>query len=60
LLKTISILNKHCSFFFFFKGSLAVSNIDNNQHIRMISEGSCDTNDSNDADEKLALHHRNK
>ncbi len=31
-----------------------------NQHIRMISEGSCDTEDwSNDA-ENSALHHRNK
>ncbi len=31
-----------------------------NQHIRMISEGSCDTEDwSNDA-ENTALHHRNK
>ncbi len=31
-----------------------------NQHIRMISEESCDTEDcSNDA-ENLALHHRNK
>ncbi len=31
-----------------------------NQHIRMISEGSCDTEDwSNDA-ENAALHHRNK
>ncbi len=30
------------------------------QHIRMISEGSCDTEDwSNDA-ENSALHHRNK
>ncbi len=47
----------------------AVCNIDNNntsvswasnQHIRMISEGSCDTEDwSNDA-EKSALHHRHK
>ncbi len=47
----------------------AVCNIDNNttsvswasnQHIRMISEGSCDTEDwSNDA-ENSALHHRNK
>ncbi len=31
-----------------------------NQHIRMISEGSCDTEDwSNDA-ENSAAHHRNK
>ncbi len=31
-----------------------------NQHIRMVSEGSCDTEDwSNDA-ENSALHHRNK
>ncbi len=31
-----------------------------NQHIRMISEGSCDTEDwSNDA-ENSALHHKNK
>ena len=31
-----------------------------NQHIRMISEGSCDTEDwSNDA-ENTAAHHRNK
>jgi len=31
-----------------------------NYHVRMISEGSCDTeNWSNDA-ENLALHHRNK
>jgi len=41
-----------------------VFNIDNNwvsnHHIRMISEGSCDTEDcSNDA-ENSALHHRNK
>jgi len=41
-----------------------VFNTDNdwvsNQYIRMISEGSCDTEDwSNDA-ENSALHHRNK
>ncbi len=37
-----------------------VFNIGNNQHIRMISEGSCDTEDwSNDA-ENSTLHHRNK
>ncbi len=48
------------------KTSTTVFNIDNNvsweanQHIRMISEGSCDTEDwSNDA-ENSALHHRHK
>ncbi len=40
--------------------STTVFNIDNNQHIRMISEGSRDTEIwSNDA-ENSALHHRNK
>jgi len=46
--------------------STTVFSIDNNkrlfpnQHIRVISEGSCDTEDwSNDA-ENSALHHRNK
>ncbi len=31
-----------------------------NQHVRMISEGSCDTGDGNNDAEKSALHHRNK
>ncbi len=40
--------------------STTVSTLIINQHIRMISEGSCDTEDwSNDA-ENSALHHRNK
>ncbi len=40
--------------------STTVFNIDNNQYIRMISEGSCDTEDwSNDA-ENSALNHGNK
>ncbi len=30
------------------------------QHIRMISEGSCDTEDSRNDAENTALHHRNK
>ncbi len=50
LLSTLIII----FFFFFFFFCTA------NQHIRMISEGSCDTEDwSNDA-ENSALHHRNK
>ncbi len=40
--------------------STTVSTLIITQHIRMISEGSCDTEDwSNDA-ENSALHHRNK
>ena len=41
--------------------TLIIRNVSSlNQHIRMISEGSCDTeNWSNDA-ENSALHHRNK
>ncbi len=31
-----------------------------NQHIRMISEGSCDTEDSSNDAENLALRHRNE
>ncbi len=31
-----------------------------NQHIRMISEGSCDTEDWSNDDENTALHHSNK
>ncbi len=31
-----------------------------NQHITMISEGSCYTEDWNNDDENSALHHRNK
>ncbi len=31
-----------------------------NQHIRMISEGSCDTEDWSNDNENSALHHRNK
>ncbi len=31
-----------------------------NQHIRMISEGSCDTEDWSNNAENTALHHRNK
>ncbi len=31
-----------------------------NQHIRMISEGSCDTEDWNNDAENSAAHHRNK
>jgi len=30
-----------------------------NQHIRIISEGSCDTEDWNNDAENSALHHRN-
>ncbi len=35
-------------------------NIDNNQHIRMICEGSCDTEDWVMADEISVLHNINK
>ncbi len=35
-------------------------NTDNNQHIRMISEGSCDTEDWRNDAENSALRHRNK
>ncbi len=41
-----------------------IFNVDNNQkcflHIRMISEGSCDTEDWSNDVENSALHHRNK
>ncbi len=46
--------------------STTVFNIDNkksasaNQHIRIISEGSCDTEDWRNDAENSALHHRNK
>ncbi len=43
--------------------STAVFSINNkapNQHIRMISEGSCDTEDSSNDAENSALHHRNQ
>jgi len=30
-----------------------------NQHIRMISEGSCDTEDCSNVAEKSACHHKN-
>ncbi len=66
----ISISYKCCSFELstIILSSLTVFIIDNNQkcswaanqHMRMISEGSCDTEDwSNDA-ENSAAHHRNK
>ncbi len=43
-----------------FSTLIIIRNVSANQHIRMISEGSCDTEDwSNDA-ENSALHHRYK
>ncbi len=61
MLQKISISNKCCSF----ELSINQKNHERkcitaaNQNIRMISEGSCDTEDwSNDA-ENSALHHRN-
>jgi len=62
--KSIRFQKKNIYIYIYIYRAAQLSKIDNNwvsnQHIRMISEGSCDTEDwSNDA-ENSALHHRKK